>query len=90
MPFENIMGKGENAGNHQNFSHNVFYPIKDSTGHMKCNYFVVCKSLKTLSFGKESSSFLQEHGLNSFAKWTPNWYNSFDKWTPNRYNSFAK
>ena len=31
MPFENILGKGENVGDQHFFSssHNIFYPLKD-------------------------------------------------------------
>ena len=34
-PFENMVGKGENAGNqHLLLSNNVFYPIKDRNHHL--------------------------------------------------------
>ena len=39
--FENIVGKGENAGNH--YSHNVFYPSQSKFQFLSRIYFVVCK-----------------------------------------------
>ena len=44
MPFENIVGKGENAGHSIfSFSHNVFSSIKDKNYHFRYFSFVVCK-----------------------------------------------
>ena len=40
-PFENIVGKGENAA--FQLSNNVFYPIKDKYKHTNNIYLVVCK-----------------------------------------------
>ena len=47
-PFENIVGKGENAGYQHvtsifSFSNHVFYHIKDRNHHLCFVYFVVCK-----------------------------------------------
>ena len=43
-PFENIVGKGENAGNqHFSFSHNVFYPTINKFQFLTHFYIVVCK-----------------------------------------------
>ena len=43
--FENIVGKGENAGNQQFilFPQNVFHPIKEELHHMSHFKIVVCK-----------------------------------------------
>ena len=40
-PFENIVGKGENAG--FSFSHNVFYPLQNKFKFFSHIYFVICK-----------------------------------------------
>ena len=42
-PFENIVGKGENAGYLHLLSKNVFYPIKDRNHHFSNLEFVTCK-----------------------------------------------
>ena len=43
-PFENIVGKAENAGNqHFSFSHNVLYQPQNEYLFLSCIYFVVCK-----------------------------------------------
>ena len=58
-PFENIVGKGENAGNqHFVLFHNVFYPIKDRDQHLSCIKVVISNSFnlvrsKILLFGTE-------------------------------------
>ena len=44
MPFENIEGKGENAGNqHFLFSHNVFSPFPKQVSIFQPNLVVFCK-----------------------------------------------
>ena len=40
-PFQNTVGKGENAGNH-----NVFFSIKDRYYDLCYIYFVVCKCIQ--------------------------------------------
>ena len=56
---ENIVGKGENAGNqHFLLSHNVFSPIRDRNRHFSNIEFVVCKCFQfgkgqNFVFGKE-------------------------------------
>ena len=43
-PFENSMGKGENAGNQLFFlTHNVFYPSQNEFEFFSNRDFVVCK-----------------------------------------------
>ena len=43
-PFENIVGKGENAGNqHFLLSYNVFNPSQNKLQFFSHIYFVVCK-----------------------------------------------
>ena len=42
--FENIVGKGENAGNqHFLLFHNVFYAVKERSHNVSSIWFVVCK-----------------------------------------------
>ena len=48
--FENMAGKGENAGNQHfyPFSHDVFKSIKDKNHYIRIFYFVICKRFKSL------------------------------------------
>ena len=67
MPFENIVGKGENASIFS-FSHNVFYPIKDKFPFLSHTYFVVCSCFhlvksEILSFGKELNWLYPQYGI---------------------------
>ena len=49
-PFENIVGKGENAGNrHFLLSHNVFYPSQIKFQHLSNTYFVFCECFQDKS-----------------------------------------
>ena len=65
QPFENIVGKGENAGNqHFLFSLNVFYPSQSKFQFLSPIYFVVCKffqfgQVRNFSFDNELKSFQQ-------------------------------